>query len=505
MALDTVHPLYSEYKDDWVTMRDLYKGERAIKAKGETYLPSTKGMKLDGMTHSTDPGREAYDAYKLRAVFHDYVKDAVESFIGLMHQKPPNIKLPASMEPMREKCTLYGESMELLLRRMNEEQLVTGRVGIMLDLPTTVDPSNPMPQIAMYVAESIRNWNDGESEEGETRLNLVVLDESGYVCDSDFSWRYRTKYRVLLLGDVEKAEAEDSGAIYRQGVFGTDSASSDFNEAGMMEPMIRGSTLQRVPFVFVNSKDIIARPDEPPLMGLGRLALAIYRGEADYRQNLFMQGQDTLVLIGATRRSADASQQSGEPLRTGAGSMIEVDQGGDAKYIGVESSGLSEQREALQNDQAQAEAKSGRLTNGNGNMTESGEALQTRIAAQTATLNQIALTAAGALERLLKIAAQWIGADPNEVKVDPNLDFTNQKMTGKDMVDIMSAKNMGLPLSRKSIHSLLVDRGVTKLDFVTEQEEIDEEEPAGLRRPVGTQAGGNPDILPATPRGSNNE
>lgn len=495
MALDTVHPQYAEYKEDWVTMRDLYRGERVVKSKGEAYLPATKGMKLDGMDFGK-PGREAYEAYKLRAVFHDYVKDAVEYAIGLMHQKPPNIELPAKMESLRKKATLYGESLALLLRRINEEQLVTGRVGIMLDLPKKVDPSNPMPQIAMYVTEAIRNWDDGEGAvtngDGEARLNLVVLDESGYVRNADFSWEYRTKYRVLILGNTEDNEPEDSGAIYRQGQFGNGEKNTDFNETDLMEPMVRGTTLQKIPFVIANTKDIVNTPDEPPLMGLGRLALAVYRGEADYRQNLFMQGQDTLVLIGGSRRSADASQTSEGPLRTGAGSVLEVETGGDAKYIGVNSNGLSEQREALQNDQDKAEARTGQLTNSKGNTGESGAALQTRIGAQTATLNQIALAGAGALERLLKICAEWVGADPNEVKVEPNLEFADYEMTGRDMVDMMSAKNMGLPLSRKSIHNMLLDRGVTKLDYETEISEIEEEAPSGLQMPAGTKAGGNP-------------
>ncbi|MBD4208505.1 hypothetical protein GUH47_21445, partial [Xanthomonas citri pv. citri] len=54
-------------------------------------------------------------------------------------------------------------------------------------------------------------------------------------------------------------------------------------DSDYIEPTIRGKTLNRIPFVFINSKDIVARPDDPPLLGLVNLALAIYRGDADYR------------------------------------------------------------------------------------------------------------------------------------------------------------------------------------------------------------------------------
>lgn len=493
MGLEAVHPKYSEYKDDWTTMRHLYKGERAVKAEGETYLPATKGMKLDGMGKGQS-GREAYEAYLMRAAYPDYVKEGVEAYVGLMYQKPPTIELPAAMEPLRERATAHGEPLELLLRRINEEQLVTGRVGLLLDLPANPDPSNPTPYIALYIAEAIRNWDDGEAEIGDSALNLVVLDESGYIRNNDFGWEVLTKYRVLQLGELEENEGQGE-AVYSAGVFTSAGGSNpQFDPTLMNPPQLRGTTLSKVPFVFVNTKDIVSTPDEPPLLGLGRLTLSVYRSEADYRQNLFMQGQDTLVIVGGIRK-ADAAEED-SPLRTGAGSSIEVEQGGDAKYIGVNSQGLSEQRQALDSDRRRAETRSGQLINSNNGNAESGEALQTRIGAQTATLNQIAETGASALEKLLRICAEWMGANPDEVKVTPNLEFAQFDMSGRDLVDFMTASAMGAPLSKQSIHAMLVERGITKLDYETELD-IMEEEAANMPSAGGTGAGGNDNVPPA--------
>src|SRR5687768_7877571 len=158
MALESVHPRYAEMLPAWEEMRDLYRGERYVKSKGEKYLPATKSMKLDGMGHASDGtlrlGQEVYDAYRLRAVLPDYVRDAVETYIGMLHNKPPTIELPAAMEPLRESATMFAESLEVLLRRINEEQLVTGRLGLLLDLPKDPDPTAPLPYIALYVAEA---------------------------------------------------------------------------------------------------------------------------------------------------------------------------------------------------------------------------------------------------------------------------------------------------------------------------------------------------------------
>jgi hypothetical protein len=498
MALDSVHPLYADMRPDWDKMRDVYRGERHVKSQGEKYLPPTKGMRLDGYGTATtgiNLGQEAYDAYRLRAVLPDYVKDAVEVFVGLLHSQPAVIELPEQMEALRDKITTYGESMELLLRRINVEQLVTGRLGLLLDLPKNPDPAKPLPYIALYVAEACINWDDGEGNEGTAALNMVVLDESGFVREG-FDWKNQTKHRVLELPFTVREDGTVTYGKYRQGVFEASGGAATFVESDMEEPKLRGEMLNEIPFVFVNTNDIISTPDDPPLLGLANACLTIYRGEADYRQNLFMQGQDTLVVIGDLKHKSDpnelAAAADDSPLRTGAGSMIhlEAGTGADAKYAGVSADGLSEQREALKADRERAEAKAGALSSDNAATAESGEALKTRVAARTASLNQIAKTGAAALEWLLRVAAVWMGADPEKVKVTPNLEFADFQMTGENLAKLMAAKVAGAPLSKESIHKLMAQGGLTELDFEAEKKLLEDE--AAEAPPPGTTAGGNP-------------
>jgi hypothetical protein len=474
MSLDSVHPDYLSKKDGWTVMRDVYRGEEAVKEKRTTYLPPSKGMLIDGMK-AGEIGLETYEAYLTRAVFPEYTTDAVQAYIGLLHQKPANIQLPQQMEFMREKATAQGESLLALLRRINEEQLVSGRVGLLLDMPAPVAnmSTSPQPYISMYIAESIRNWDEGKIEEGKPNLNLVVLDESGNRRNSDFGWEAITKYRVLKLGALAENEGE-GGGTYMNGAFEAAGAGATpvYVESDMTTPVMMGQSLNEIPFVFVNTKDITAEPDSPPLMGLARLCLAIYRGEADYRQNLFMQGQDTFVTIGDFKRPKrdlnDISEKDDEPIRTGAGSHVSLEQGGDAKYVGVNSQGLPEQRMALAADRNRAETRSGQLIRGKNGDAESGEALKTRVAAQTATLNQIAITGAAALEHMLRMCARWMGLDEKAVTVTPNLEFADFEMTGQNLMALMEARAMGAPLTKRSIHGLMVDQGLTKMDYESE-------------------------------------
>jgi hypothetical protein len=480
MSVDSRHPLYDEHREDWLQMRHTYRGERIVKEEGFRYLPPTSGMEADGLEKLEQKGRKAYDAYRKRARFPEAVREAVEALLGVMHRKPPTIQLPPTMEMLHDRATARNESLELLLRRVNEEQLVTGRVGILADVIDRGDRAGD-PYLAMYEGEDVINWDEGRSDDLEVQnLNLVVIDETEFERVRGFTWEEVKKYRVLLLGDpsdtVEESTtssargnepvenvAEGEG-LYRAGVFREEKTT--FTEERMVAPSIRGRTLSKIPFAFINSKDVVAEPDEPPLLGLSNLALAIYRGEADYRQALFMQGQDTLVVIGG----GDDDEH-----RTGAGASINLTIGGDAKFIGVDSSGLSEMREALVNDYDRAAQKGGQLLDNTGGDKESGEALRVRVAARTATLTQVALAGAAGLQHVLRIVAEWLGADPEEVVVTPNLDFVDDQMTGEQLSQYMSAKMMGAPISLRTIHELMEDRGATSRTFEEELEEMAEE------------------------------
>ncbi len=464
MAIDSAHPLYSTYLTDWKLCRDSYRGERIVKESGQTYLPATPGQHADGMTTANAPGSQSYKSYKERAVFPDFVAIAVETFIGLMWSKPPTIELPAQLEAMRDKATTRCESLEQLLRRINEQQLVVGRAGMLLDLAATPTIEHPLPYIAVYNAEHIINWDDGNREQVlKDSLNLVVLDESEYERNADFEWEYKKKHRVLVLGETLENEAT---ADYKVGLFDEDLSS--YSEESLTTPSIRGQALQKIPFTFVNSKDTVSSPDDPPLLGLARLCMTIYRGEADYRQSLFLQGQDTLVVIGSN---------DDDVHRVGAGAAINLPAGGEAKFIGVSSDGLGEQRQALENDRQLAANKAGELIDSRSKEKESGEALNKRIAAKTATLNQIALSGAEALQSILRTAAEWVGANPEEVVVTPNLDFANMEMAGRELIDLMTARSLGAPLSKESIHKLMQDKNLTEMSFEDEQRIVEEEGP----------------------------
>lgn len=456
-GLNSVHPSYTAALPDWEICRDTYAGQSVIKDRrgGHCYLPPTEGQWLDGLG-PTDQGGIAYHNYLARALFHDTMSDAVEIAIGLLWNKDPKFTIPTQLQYMLERASTCGEGLKQLLLKINVEQLVTGRQGLLLDLPAT-PTKNPQPYIAWYSAESIRNWDSGRRDDiAYEKLNLVILDETHEERQSDFSWTRKEQYRVLVLGATETNELD---GFYRTGIFHEDTGLT-FSEDALTTPIINGSPINQIPFVFVNSKDVVSKIDNPPLLGVAHMAVAIYRGDADYRQALFMTGQDTLVITG---HSDDNEKKA---LRVGAGAKICLpNPQAKAEFIGVDSKGLSEQRTSLENLIMMAAQKAGQIVDTRSKQRESGEALKTRLAAQTTTLTQIALAGAKALEDILKIAAAWVGANPDEVRVEPNLDFSMGGL-GNDEIKLMAqAKMLGGLITFRDMHSYLVDKGFTKMTF----------------------------------------
>src|ERR1035437_1613256 len=490
-ALSSKNPFFIQRELDWVLMRDAYGGERYIKEKGQEYLPATSAHVNDGMQFG-QAGWSAYQAYRQRAVYHELVKPSLMAMLGVMHRRAPTIDLPAKLEKMRDSATFNGESLNWLLAKINEQQMLMGRYGLMLDVANGAAP-DALPYIIGYNAESIINWDTSKvgDDQGKRFIQLVVLNETDYERRAGLAWAQIMRFRVLAragdVRDIWDTPAQDDEYIAAEVRQTKDATVGDF-----AAPTIAGKTLKGVPFVFVGPRDLAPEPDVPVLMPMARIGLAIYRTEADYRQALFMQGQDMLVVIGQ-----QADSNAGQ-TKVGAFGSIDLPIGGSAQYIGAESGGINELASSIQNDLKRAAQLGAQLLTERGNEAESGDALSIRVASRTATLTTVAQTGGAALERILKMAAEWVGADPAEVKVTPNLDFAELIVQAQDSVYLLTAKKLGLPLSTESIHGWCERSGFTDMTYEEEKAALDKEPPSaiggtpGLAGVTGAAPGGLP-------------
>jgi hypothetical protein len=174
-------------------------------------------------------------------------------------------------------------------------------------------------------------------------------------------------------------------------------------------------------------------------------------------------------------------------LRVGNKGVISLKIGGDAKYIGVSSAGLGEMRQSIATDKSVAASYGVAFMDVGNARGESGEALRIRVAARTTTISAVAQTAGAGLEQALKFAAQWVGEDPNEVSVQPTTDFADTNVAGAALLAFMQAKQLGLPLSLKSMHRMMRLNDMTEMDFDQENEQIEDEAETLIGSMVGPQ------------------
>lgn len=438
----------------WLKLEDCYAGEETIKSAETIYLPATASMLRDGYPN-TALGIAVYGAYKLRAEYPEYVRDAIETLVGVMHREPANIALPPEMEALREHATLQGETIQQLLRRENEAQLLPGRFGLLFEFR-----ADGTPYICTYEGTSIINWDE---DVNTGNLNLVVLDETTLV-RKGFDWEEQEQFRVLGI--------DDAGNYYTQ-LF-TSGLDADSNkvlvEGAIVHPKGKGQLLKSIPFVFVNPADMDPCPDMPPLLGLANKCLAIYRQEADYKQALFMQGQDTLVISGADPETTNLG------LKVGAGASIVLsDSSAKAYYVGASGLGIPEMRQALEAAHREAITKSSQLLS-DSRHREAAEALSIRVSARTSSLLLLAKNGGDALQAVLRKGAVMMGLDPLSVKVEPSLDFTDSDQDFQKLKFLMEAVKEGdLPLSMESIHNICKDWDLTNMTFAQETLLIDQD------------------------------
>jgi hypothetical protein len=465
MGLNSRHPDYTCNLHLWQMSGDAYAGQAAVKARdgGFRYLPPTSGQIAKGADKSLmTPGGRSYAAYLARARFHGFFRRAVEGYLGFLWTKKPQgiykDSLPAPLRYMTtERALLGGGYLDQVLLKVHTEVLKQGTVGLQLDMPDVQVLGQPRPYFTIWCAQSIINWNS----DVEGNLTLVVLDESGAEMDpTTLEWKSIERYRVLML---------DQG-VAKWGVF---NQTTQFNPSQMRPLSVRGKTISYLPFVMINFEDIHACAKPSPLMDLVYADLGLYRLEADYRTSLFMQTQSTFFHKGLKQAALE-----GGTVMLGAEAALEgAAEWSDVKYAGVGGEGLSEMRQAVENDKAQAARLAGDLVDDRSRQKESGEALDLKHGAQTSKLTQLALTTAEGLQLLLRYAAEWTGAAPGEIEVKPNLEFVHRSIDGAQLKAIMEAMVLGAPFSKKSLHAWGAKHNLTEMRFEDEVAQIEEEGP----------------------------
>lgn len=435
--ISTKHPLYVDILPDYEKVRDCAVGSRAIKRAGKDYLPMP-----DGFNAQTDGGTSMYEAYKLRAEFPEMYSPTIMGMVGVLHRREAEITgLTGELAYLWENATQDGLTLETLHRKISEEILTTGRIGIFADAPPA-DVGGGNPYLSLYNAESIINWSDNG--------DFYVLEENVRT-RSGFNWDVSKQYRVI----------QKTATGYKVAIFDASTMELDETKFAMLTAK-GGEVLVTAPFVIAGSRGIGVEPDVLPLIGVANSSLAMYRLDADYRHQLFMSGQETLVFAGIDAKDL--------PTHVGAGVAVALPTGGTAVYASPKGTGMAAHRVAINDERENAAAAGARVMDTAQRGAESGDALKIRARASTASLLTIALSAGAALERSLRQIAVQMKVDPATIIVKPNLDFLDTPLTTADALNLIKSWQ-ARAISYKTLYANLVKAEIGSPDRTDVEEQ----------------------------------
>lgn len=404
MGVNTKHPKYAEFEKDWELIRDNLGGEPKIKEREEVYLSKTKGM-IDA-EYENSANVRVYEAYKKRAQFPEWLKDALRSMTGLvstLRDKQDVELVHGILKPLEEQATDDGfDLFELFLRFVN---LGTGfgRYGGLADFD---EKGNPY--IAIYDAFSIINWKVGNVG-GRRDLTLVVLEEQHLKDDADeFSHETETVYRVLDL---------DEQGFYRVRLIKDDVVIDE------VYPTMGSRKVSFIPFVFGGSINNSHEPNPVPLLTMARSAVKYYQLSADYFQSLHMASHPQPYIIGA-EFEIDANGNKVPPIKySGANCIWFLDkQVTKVEYLEYQGTGISDNREEMERQKSASSEAGAKVLDAGAN--ESGEARKARQEDQHATLHTIVQSASNAVKQLIKYFAEWRGLSTDKIRFNVPLEFS---------------------------------------------------------------------------------
>ena len=415
---------YNANLSRWTLVQDAVKGEAAIKAGRDLYLPLF-------LPHD----EPRYKALLQRAVFTGYTARTLKGLTGAVFRKPPETELPPQVEYLSEDYDGSGESLDQLGKIVCDNLLQFGRIGLLVDHPSAsegltkaqTDALNLRATIAPYPAVAVINWRAVKIG-GALVLDMVTLKETASEAVDYFTMKETVQYRALMF---------DEARTYMQRIF-----DKDGNQIGqdIYPKKADGKPWKEIPFVFIGATDNRPSVDDAPLYDLAVLNVAHYRNSADYEEASHMHGQGTLFINPGEMSAETFSALNPNGITVGARRGHVLGNGGSAMLLQMEANGAA--FEAMKDKVEQMKAIGARIV-GLSRVQETAEAVKINASSETSTLKTIAGNASEGIEKALEFVCEFMGGDPEKATFTLNQDFFDQSMSPQEALVFLQLIDRG--------------------------------------------------------------
>ena len=397
MGIESTNPLYRETQNKWTRVRDSFLGSDAVKEKGEVYLPKLSSQ-----------SKKEYEAYVLRAMYVNAIKNTVQGLVGAVMRINPVINAPDRIMELAQDITGTGVSLNDFISNMLSEQLLMGRQGIL------VDRTENRTYLSGYTTEQITNWMD----------DAIILKETYITHDTQdhYQMTYEVQYRELMIDE----DGDYVIRIWRE--------STGWESVAEFVPTKVGQSLREIPFVALSGNELNLNPTQPPLLSLVDTNLSMYRTSADLEHGRHFTALPTPYVTGIDGDSE---------LRIGSGSAwILPDSSSKAGYLEFTGQGLQALEKAVEEKRGIMASLGASLLQTQKSGVESAESIRLRQNSEASVLVGAVLSVQEGIAKALSLMAEWEGVS-GDIEVELNTDFVDTKISSEDLTALMSAWQSG--------------------------------------------------------------
>jgi hypothetical protein len=472
--LDTQHPQYEANLSIWEMVEDCDAGEKAIKEKGDKYLPRPNPA------DKSEENKQRFEQYKTRAVFVNFTNRTVVGLVGQVTARPPDVELPTAIEDLQEDIDGSGISLDQQSRRCLSRVLKVGRSALFVDYPQEEGPvrrgkinsGESRPTIVLYPATAIDYWRT-ERRGSKDVYTLIKIREKREMIDPDdvFESKEEDIYRVLRL--------DEAGYYYQQiWVKQTDAKTKKIEWVQDGEDtypqLANGSRLKEIPLQFVGSINNDSDADKAPMGDIAGVNIGHYRNSADYEEACYVAGQPTIgVSIGKWTLDQFKTANPGG-IRFGILGGIQFGEGGSIDLIQAEANSMP--KEAMEMKEAQMAIIGASIISETGTQKTAYQA-NIENTSETSQLKLIAQNVSNAYERALEWFAAFLPSATGEIKYQLNTNFDSSGMDYQELLAMVQAWQSGA-IAKTALHAWTVKKKIEDRDFEEVEDEIDDNPPA---------------------------
>jgi hypothetical protein len=395
-------------------------------SKAQRYLPKPNA------SDTSSQNSDRYLSYLTRAVFYNVTGRTLEGMVGEVFKRDPVVKLPTVMNFMLDDADGSGVGLTQLAKRGIRYVLPYGRAGVFVDFPQTTgsvtksDIDNGIrPTITFYEAWNVINWKTTKVN-GETVLSLVVLREQVDISSDEYASDLQDRYRVL------KLNTSGPVPIYSQELH-KPKDDKNFDVEIIAVTDASGSSLTRIPFMFVGSENTDSGVDKPPMFDLATINIAHYRNSADYEESAYICGQPTIVATGLDENWVKNILKGVLPIGSRGG--IPLPPGAQAQLLQADPNTMP--KEAMEQKERQMVALGAKLVQQQQVQRTATDALMEG-SSETSILANVTTNVSTAILWALNQAYKFLSASTAEIKFQLNDQFQLNQLSADDQAKLVA-------------------------------------------------------------------